>query len=102
MNIESILNRLESRRANVLDLLRMYQSDEDARPPWRKDSRLYRAFSRRLTTSGQPNRALELVREGLEAHPDDRDLKYLGALALKRGGNIQRAAEYINKLLQDP
>jgi class 3 adenylate cyclase/tetratricopeptide (TPR) repeat protein len=97
--VDTILQRLDLPGANLLDLLRMYESDDAARACWREDARLYRVFARRLISGGHPTRAFELVRKGLEVHPEDQKLKYLGALALKRGGNLQRAGEYVNKLL---
>jgi class 3 adenylate cyclase/tetratricopeptide (TPR) repeat protein len=102
MSIDAILKRVDGPRANPLDLLRHYQSDEDARSYWSQDPRLYRAFARKLIGTGHPTRAFEIVREGLGAHPGDQELRYLGALALRRGGNIQRAAEYVDQLLAAP
>jgi hypothetical protein len=99
MSIEAILRRLDIPGSDSLNLLRVYRNDEESRALWRESPRLYRAFSRRLIQAGHPTRAFELVREGLEAHPKDEDLEFLGALALRRGGNMQRAAEYATKLL---
>ena len=102
MSIEAILERLEMAGINPLDLLRVYRSDEKSRSYWQESPRLYRAFARTLIQSAHPTRAFELVRDGLEAHPKDEELAYLGALALRRGGNIQRAGDYVHKLLARP
>lgn len=102
MNVEAILERLDKPHANPLDLLRVYRSDDDARAFWKEDPRLHRAFARGLIGAGHHTRAFELVREGLEAHPKDQELSYLGALALSRGGNPQRAGEYVTTLLSRP
>ena len=99
--IDGILKRLQSPGAAVLELLPFYQ-DKDHEGFWRKDPRLYRAFTRKLISAGHPTRAFELAREGLVYHPDDPDLKYLIALALARGGNIPQAEAHLAKLLQTP
>jgi class 3 adenylate cyclase len=102
MSIEAIIARLDNPHADAVDLLRLYQHDDEAKGLWAQDPRLYRAFARRLIGAGHPTRAFELVRVGLGSHPGDQELKYLGALALRRGGNLQRAAEYVAKLLDEP
>ncbi len=102
MSIEGILERLDMHHANPLDLLRVYRSDDESQAYWRENPILHRAFARRLIQCGQPTRAFELIREGLELHPKDQELLYLGALSLRRGGNTQRSGEYVGKLLSRP
>ena len=97
----SILKRLESAGVDVLDLFDVYHT-KDYEALWTGDPRLHRAFARKLISAGHPNRAFVLVREGLGKHKDDRDLEYLGALALARGGNVDQATVYNDKLLANP
>ncbi len=99
MSIEAILERIDRHNADILDLLRIYRSDDESQKYWRESPRLHRAFARKLIQAGHPTRAFELVREGLEAYPKDPELSYFGALALRRGGNTERAGQYLNKLL---
>jgi hypothetical protein len=86
---------------NVLDLLDVYHT-KDYEALWSRDPRLYRAFARKLIEAGHPIRAFELVREALRAHEGDHHLKYLGALALARGGNVEQATFYNDELLAIP
>lgn len=53
--VDAILKRLEMPGAHVLDLLQAHQVEED-RELWRQDSRLYRAFARKLISAGHPTR----------------------------------------------
>jgi len=99
--IAGILKRLRSKGASALELLPAYQ-DPDQKQLWQTDSRLYRAFARRLISQGHPTRGFELAREGLGNHPNDQELTYLLALALARGGNLRNARKWIAELLQKP
>jgi class 3 adenylate cyclase/tetratricopeptide (TPR) repeat protein len=96
--IDGILRRLEKPQADVLDLLQAHQVKQEAKY-WRRDPRLYRGFAKRLLESGHPTRAVELIRESWEHHPDDRELKYLLALGFARSGNIAQARRYLDELL---
>lgn len=57
---------------------------------------------RTLISGGHPTQAFELARAGLRRQPLDRELLYLSSLALARGGNSPKAAEYLEMLLNDP
>jgi class 3 adenylate cyclase/tetratricopeptide (TPR) repeat protein len=93
-----ILKRLESAEESALDLLEVYHT-VDYEALWKRDLRLRRAFAKKLIGEGHPIRAYELVREGLLVSKDDAHLQYLGALALARGGNIDQATVYNDRLL---
>jgi class 3 adenylate cyclase/tetratricopeptide (TPR) repeat protein len=98
-SVERILKTLQAPGAKVLDLLHLYLGETYA-AYWQQDVRLYRAFGRKLIDIGQPTRAFELVRQGLMHHATDAELVYISALALRRGGNVSKALEYVNDLLQ--
>ncbi len=100
-SIERLLDRLKTHKADVLDLLQAHRTRADE-PHWRQDPRLYRAFAKKLISAGHPTRAVELLREALEYHRADLDLKYLLALAFARGGNIVQAKPYLDELLKVP
>ena len=80
-------------------MLPLYQ-DPEHEALWRQNPDLYRVFTRRLISEGNPTRAFDIAREGLAAHADDHELKYLLALALARGGNLRGAEKYLADLLQ--
>lgn len=101
VTVGPILKRLESAKESVLDLFEIYHT-KDYEALWKRDPRLHRAFIRKLIGAGHPIRAYELVREGLREHKDDAHLKYLGALALARGGNVDQATFYNHELLATP
>jgi class 3 adenylate cyclase/tetratricopeptide (TPR) repeat protein len=96
--VSEILGRLDQPEAKLLDLLEAYHKTI-YELHWHDHVELYHAFARRLISTGHPARAIELIREGLEHHPDDLELKYRMALAFARGGNISQAAKYIQELL---
>src|SRR5262249_9627972 len=100
-SVGSILKRLESAAVEVLDLFEVYHT-KDYEALWTGDPRLHRAFIRKLISAGHPNRAYELVKEGLLEHQGDPHIEYLGALALARGGNVDQAKFYTDKLLARP
>jgi class 3 adenylate cyclase/tetratricopeptide (TPR) repeat protein len=97
----NILSRLHRKSSIAFELLPVYQAP-DYQSLWKHDSQLYRAFTRKLISEGHPTRAFELAREGIARHSDDRDLQYLMALALARGGNVRGATTYVRKLLAVP
>src|SRR5438552_1067462 len=96
--VESILDELAARGAQVLNLLNHHRAEEFRRL-WGQDARLYRGFGKKLVSEGRPAPALEVVTRGLLAHPGDPDLLYLRALALARGGNVTRAEQFVKDLL---
>src|ERR1051325_4276758 len=96
--VESILDKLSGSDLRVLNLLDTFKVERNEKD-LQQDARLYHAFGRKLIGAGHPTRAFDLVREGLLHHPGDLELKYLSALALSRGRNITKAAEYVNELL---
>jgi class 3 adenylate cyclase len=98
-NIEHILKTLQAPGAKVLDLLQVYLGDAYV-AYWQHDARLYCAFGKKLIDIGQPARAFELVRQGLVDHAENPELVYISALALRRGGNISKAMEYVETLLR--
>ena len=100
-SVDTILNELADPNASIRDLLAVYIQGE-YRPLWRQDPVLYRAFAWTMVRAGHPTQAFELVREGLFDHPLDSELKYLRALALARGGNLSKAADYAGELLGSP
>src|SRR5205823_1910994 len=55
-----------------------------------------------LISAGHPHSAITLIRAGLRAHPNDRDLMYFLALAYARGGNVGQAQRYLDDLLDLP
>jgi hypothetical protein len=93
-----VLKRLQQPGARPLDLLQVCQV-RDYERHWRKDPRLYSAFTRKLVSDGHPTRAFELAREGLAHHPGDQEVQYLIALALARGGNVSLSSDYLRNLL---
>lgn len=95
-----ILDQLNEPGSQALDLLKVSQAEEHDKL-WRQDARLYRAFGKKLIDASYPAKAFELIREGLSHHDRDWDLKYLRALALARGGNVSKAAEYLDELLKN-
>jgi class 3 adenylate cyclase/tetratricopeptide (TPR) repeat protein len=99
--IGAILKRLKSAKVSVLDLFAVYHT-RDYEALWKRDPRLHHAFVKKLIGAGHPIRAYDLVREGLRIHEDDAHLKYLGALALARGGNVDQAGFYNQKVLATP
>jgi class 3 adenylate cyclase len=99
--VNALLQQVHVPGTNVLALLEEYQGAEYA-TYWQQDVRFYRAFGRVLISAGHPTRGFELVRAGLEAHPNDPELHYLRALALARGGNASKAMAYVEQLLQVP
>jgi class 3 adenylate cyclase/tetratricopeptide (TPR) repeat protein len=99
--VANILKRLDAPGADVLDLLPAYRTNR-AEQHWRRDPALYRAFGRKLIDTGHPTRAVELIRQGLEQHPESLDLKYLLALAFSRSGNIGQSRRYLDELLNLP
>ncbi len=99
--IAGILKRLKGKGASALELLPSYQHPEQL-PLWRGDPRLHRGFARKLISQGHPTRGFELARDGLTHHPDDRELKYLLALAMARGGNLRGARTHLTELLRMP
>lgn len=99
--IAGIIKRLGNKGVNALEILPNYLNPEQ-RALWQMDSRLYRAFARRLIGQGHPTRGFELAREGLANHPHDQELTYYLALALARGGNLRDAAKRLRELLQMP
>jgi class 3 adenylate cyclase/tetratricopeptide (TPR) repeat protein len=99
--IEDILQRPPAHGTDILSLLKEFHSDDHARA-WQGDPRLYQWFGRKLVKAGYFTRAFELVREGLDHHPQDQELKYLQAWSLARGGNISKAMELARGLLEEP
>jgi class 3 adenylate cyclase len=99
--IRAILDDLASAEGGVLDVLRSSRARSNE-ALWKLAPELYRAFAKRLIDTGHPNRAFELVRDGLKDHKNDRALEYYGALALTRGGNVRQAAAYVEKLRAAP
>ena len=97
-SVDTILNELADPNASIRDLLAVYTQAE-YRPLWMQGPVLYRAFAWKMVKAGHPTQAFELVREGLFDHPHDSELKYLRALALARGGNLSKAADYAGELL---
>ena len=97
--IDAILKRLLSKGSNALELLEVYKS-RDYEHLWVGSPRLYRAFTRKLISESHPNRAFELARDGLRHHKDDRELTYLLAFALARGGNVSAASEHLATLFK--
>ena len=96
----ALLQQLDAQNADVSELLRRFESAAHA-DLWRRDVRLYIAFTQRLLGEGHPARAFELAREGLTVHPANHALQYWRALALARGGNTRKATEYAQALLQE-
>ncbi|HUG89236.1 MAG TPA: adenylate/guanylate cyclase domain-containing protein [Planctomycetaceae bacterium] len=96
---DEILSRLKQSQPPVLEQLDAAR-EPDVLPLWRDDVRLYRTFGKRLISADHPSRAFELIREGLERFEDDPPLLYLRALALARSGNVNRADEYVDDLLE--
>src|SRR5438132_462706 len=96
-NAEALLKRLQRKGSSAQELLPLYQ-DPEHEALWRQNPELYRVFTRRLISEGNPTRAFDIAREGLAAHADDHELKYL--LALARGGNLRGAEKYLADLLQ--
>jgi class 3 adenylate cyclase/tetratricopeptide (TPR) repeat protein len=96
--IKAILKRLARPGAMAAELLPMYQTVGHA-AYWCAGPKLHRAFARKLISQGHPTQAFELAREGLAAHPGDRELQYLLALAMARVGNIAGAEGYVAALL---
>jgi class 3 adenylate cyclase len=96
MNADAVLEELAHAITPVLPLLARCESEEE--PGLWQDPRVWRAFARRLISDSHYTRAFELARAGL-ARGDDPELRYLSALALARGGNLSRAAEYAYALL---
>src|SRR5438046_2896962 len=94
-----ILQRLQAKGASALELLPILQ-DPAQQALWQEEPQLYRAFARKLIDEGHPTRAFELAREGLASHPNDRDLQYVLALALARGGNLRSAEAHLAPLVQ--
>jgi class 3 adenylate cyclase len=99
--IAELLETVARAETSPQELLQVFHS-EAYLPWWHQDVRLYRAFGRALITAGHPTHAFELVREGLLQHPADATLEYLRALALRRGGNLTKALEYVEILIQRP
>jgi len=95
---ELILKRLEREGSSAQELLPVYQ-DPAHEALWRQNPELYRVFTRRLISEGNPTRAFDIAREGLAVHTADHELKYLLALALARGGNIRGAEKCLAELL---
>jgi len=97
---DEILAELKSATLPVLETLALYAAPQ-YNSLWRNDPRLHRAFVKKLIDSDHPNRAYELVREGLQEdiHPGDLRLQYLAALVMARSGNVPKAAELANALL---
>lgn len=99
MDINSLLQKLDHADTNV------YATLVQARDPlyeslWKQDSQLYRAFGKQLISAGHHTTAFELTREGVTIFPDDQRLLHLRALALARGGNIEKADEFAEELLK--
>src|SRR5437588_1956740 len=95
---DSILKRLQRDGSSAQELLPVYQ-DPAHEALWRQNPELYRVFTRRLISEGNPTRAFDIAREGLAVHTGDHELKYLLALALARGGNIRGAEKCLAELL---
>lgn len=100
-SLDALLDQFNQPGANILSLLQQFHTEAYARY-WCQDPRLYRVAAWQLLRAGQPTRAFELVQEALVHHADQRELQYLRALALARGGNGTKAAEYVAELLQAP
>lgn len=99
--VQALLPQVTTSGAPVLALLEAYHSVGDgAAAP--QEVAYYRAVGRALISAGHPTRGFECVRAGLEAHPNDLELRYLRALALARGGNASQALAYVMQLLQGP
>ena len=100
--IDAILKRLQSKGANALELLSVYQTKEHE-PLWRADgAELHQAFARKLISQGHPTRGLEVAREGAAWHPGVPALRYLLALARTRGGDLVGAAACLGELTRTP
>jgi class 3 adenylate cyclase/tetratricopeptide (TPR) repeat protein len=99
--VEELLATVSTSGAPLLDLLQVFHGDAYM-VWWQRDVRLYRAFGYALLAAGHPTTAFELIREGLLHHPVDPELAYLRALALRRGGNVTKALEYVEALLRHP
>jgi class 3 adenylate cyclase/tetratricopeptide (TPR) repeat protein len=99
--VAAILERLGRTGASALELLPVYQHREQ-QALWLRAPDLHRTFVRRFLSEGHPTRAFELAREGLASHPGDRELTYLVALALARGGNVSAAGDRLADLLKQP
>jgi len=73
----------------------------EARDPaeWRREASRYAAFARQALALGAPALAFDICSEGRERFAADRELGYLGALALANGGSSGQAARALRELL---
>lgn len=96
MTDAEILQRLGIAGVTALGLLR----DLQLRPDSRLDVGAGRVLARALISEGCTAEAFELTCECLSMHREDREIEYLRALALDRGGNTRLASEYLRRLLE--
>lgn len=75
----------------------------DARDPaeWRRDASRYIAFGRQALALGSPSLAFDVCGEARTHFPEDRELRYLAALALANGGSSGQAMRALRELLAD-
>lgn len=100
-SIEQIEKELDDPRTNVAKLIEQYRS-ESLRDLWLENSRLCRAFARRLIADDRAQEALDLLLyDGLRFHPHDLGLRYDQALAHARARNGRLAQDSVKQLLRD-
>jgi len=75
----------------------------EARDPgeWRTDSSRYAAFGRQALALGSPGLAFDICGEGRALFPDDREMRFLAALALANGGSGGQALHMLRELLAE-
>lgn len=95
MNVAEMLERLRVPEVSALGLLR----ESELQSSWREDVEAYRILTRALISDGCASEAFELASDGLSRHRGDRQLEYLRALSLDRGGNPRLAGEHVRELL---